>query len=92
MDEEEHRQLFSLLLAHLGKVMISGYNTSLYSEMLKGWKNNTIYQQKKEKILNGNIKIVILTSTTVPELDDVFSTNGVMTILSYLCKIQSVRG
>ena len=38
MDEEEHRQLLSLLLAHPGKVMISGYDTPLYSEMLKGWK------------------------------------------------------
>ena len=28
----------SLLLAHPGKVMISGYDTPLYSEMLKGWK------------------------------------------------------
>ena len=38
MDEEEHRQLLSLLLAHPGKVMISGYDMPLYSEMLKGWK------------------------------------------------------
>ena len=38
MDEEEHRQLLGLLLAHPGKVMISGYDTALYREMLKGWK------------------------------------------------------
>lgn len=55
MDEEEHRQLLSLLLAHPGKVMISGYDTPLYSEMLKGWKKE-MHKNQVDGGLQKNVK------------------------------------
>jgi DNA adenine methylase len=33
----EHRELLSLLLAHEGPVVLSGYASPLYDEMLEGW-------------------------------------------------------
>ncbi len=37
MTEEEHIAMLEKLLAHPGKVMISGYESELYEEYLKGW-------------------------------------------------------
>ena len=37
MSEEQHIELLEALLKHKGYVMISGYDSDLYNEMLKGW-------------------------------------------------------
>lgn len=38
MNEKEHISLIEKLLAHPGRVLISGYDNDLYNEMLSGWK------------------------------------------------------
>jgi DNA adenine methylase len=37
MSEEQHRELLDTLLACKGKVILSGYDNPLYSQMLAGW-------------------------------------------------------
>lgn len=37
MDTDDHEELLTLLLKHKGPVVISGYETGLYSSMLAGW-------------------------------------------------------
>lgn len=38
MNASDHEALLKMCLHHPGKIMISGYDNSLYDEMLKGWK------------------------------------------------------
>lgn len=47
MDAGDHEELLALLIAHRGPVIISGYETELYSTMLKGWNRyeTTAYSQ-----------------------------------------------
>ncbi len=56
MDETDHEELLELLLNHKGPVIISGYETELYNNMLAGWnkKETTTYSQvcsKKKEVL-----------------------------------------
>lgn len=37
MTEEQHIKLLEAALNHPGKVMISGYESEMYTEYLKGW-------------------------------------------------------
>lgn len=37
MTDEDHRELLDALKAHRGPVLLSGYDSSLYSEVLQGW-------------------------------------------------------
>ena len=37
MNENEHKELLEVLLKHKGPVVISGYDTDLYNDMLEGW-------------------------------------------------------
>lgn len=37
MTEKEHVQLIEALLAHRGPVLLSGYESELYNDMLRGW-------------------------------------------------------
>jgi DNA adenine methylase len=41
MSEEEHRQLLATLIDCKGKVMISGYSSSLYDSILVSWNRHT---------------------------------------------------
>ena len=56
MDVRDHESLLALLLEHKGPVIISGYETALYNNMLAGWNRyeTTAYSQvcskKKEAI------------------------------------------
>jgi len=52
-DEQEHEELIKILKKHLGPVMLSGYNSDLYNDLLDGWnkvelKHNA--EQGKERI------------------------------------------
>lgn len=38
MDDADHAELLELLLKHKGPVVISGYETGLYDDMLSGWR------------------------------------------------------
>ena len=56
MDDKDHEELLKLLLEHKGPVLISGYDTELYRDMLSGWKRyeNVAYSQvcsKKKEVL-----------------------------------------
>lgn len=56
MDEADHEELLTLLLEHKGSVIISGYDTELYNNMLAGWNKyeTTAYSQvcsKKREVV-----------------------------------------
>lgn len=37
MTNQEHEELLEVLLEHKGMVLVSGYDTDMYNDMLKGW-------------------------------------------------------
>ena len=45
MEDTKHEQLLEALLKHPGKIMISGYENSMYDTMLKGWRKESIRTQ-----------------------------------------------
>ncbi len=49
MSDKEHKELLQILVAHPGKVLLSGYDNNLYNNMLVGWKK----VQKKTRAENG---------------------------------------
>lgn len=61
MTEDEHIELLNMLLIHKGPVLISGYDSKLYSSLLKNWhkEETTSYSQvcsKKQEILWMNFE------------------------------------
>ena len=59
MGDAEHKELLEELLCHKGPVLISGYETELYNNMLSGWHRyeTTAYSQvcsRKQEILWAN--------------------------------------
>lgn len=61
MDDDQHEILLKALLEHKGSVLISGYDTELYQDMLKGWNRaeRTAYSQtclKKREVLWMNFE------------------------------------
>lgn len=61
MENDEHEELLDTLINHKGKVLISGYESALYSKKLEGWHKEraTAYSQvnsKKEEVLWMNYK------------------------------------
>lgn len=63
MDDRDHEELLGALLMHKGPVLISGYDTSLYQNMLGKWqrREKTSYSQacsKKREVLWMNFEPV----------------------------------
>lgn len=61
MGDADHERLLETLLEHKGPVLISGYDTELYRDMLSGWTcyENTAYTQagsKKKEFLWTNFR------------------------------------
>ncbi|WP_317347203.1 hypothetical protein [Blautia argi] len=61
MDDKAHRELLEVLKAHKGPVLISGYDSKLYNDMLQGWhrEETTCYSQvcsKKKEVLWMNFE------------------------------------
>lgn len=63
MDEDGHEELLDIALSHRGPVVISGYDTALYNDRLKGWhrEETTCYSQvcsKKREVIWMNYEPV----------------------------------
>ncbi|MDE7326284.1 MAG: DNA adenine methylase [Lachnospiraceae bacterium] len=63
MEEEDHNVLLDILMAHKGPVLLSGYDSALYNDRLRGWhkEENISYSQicsKKREILWMNFEPV----------------------------------
>lgn len=61
MEDKEHIKLLETAIAHKGFVLINGYETELYNDMLKGWhrESTTCYSQarmKKKEVLWMNFE------------------------------------
>lgn len=61
MDDKAHKELLEVLKAHKGPVLISGYDSKLYDDMLQGWhrEETTCYSQacsKKREVLWMNFE------------------------------------
>ncbi len=69
MNDSDHEELLKILLMHKGPVLISGYDTELYKDMLDGWisEEKIIYTQsrsKKKEILWMNFEPTIQMTLT----------------------------
>lgn len=56
MGDSDHEELIKVLLKHKGYVVLSGYDTDLYNDMLKGWnryetKSYTQTHAKKQEVI-----------------------------------------
>lgn len=51
MGDNDHNDLLDVLLAHKGKVILSGYDNGLYNDRLKGWhkEETSCYSQANKK-------------------------------------------
>ncbi|MCS4522378.1 DNA adenine methylase [Clostridium botulinum] len=52
-EDQEHEELINLLKKHSGPVMLSGYNSDLYNDLLNDWSKveiKTNAEQGKERI------------------------------------------
>lgn len=63
MSAEDHEELLEALLRHKGPVLISGYDTELYQDMLCKWerRENVAYSKacsRKKEVLWMNFKLV----------------------------------
>lgn len=61
MEDSDHEQLIRVLLRHKGPVMLSGYESEMYNDMLAGWSKATTecYDQaanKKQEVLWMNFR------------------------------------
>jgi len=56
MTADDHKELLEVLLMHKGPVVISGYETELYNDMLCGWRKfeatsySQVHSKKKEVV------------------------------------------
>jgi len=50
-EDEKHIKLIEILLRHSGTVILSGYDSELYNELLQGWRKINI----KGRARNGNV-------------------------------------
>jgi DNA adenine methylase len=47
-NEDQHIRLLKLLIEHSGPVLLSGYNTELYNDLLPGWTKYEINAQAEQ--------------------------------------------
>ena len=74
MDDKDHEELLALLLKHKGPVLISGYDTELYRDMLSDWAKyeKIAYSQvcsKKKEVIWMNFELMDARQITL--FDDV---------------------
>ena len=56
MNDKDHEELLKVLLLHKGPVLISGYDTEMYQDMLRGWERretvsySQVCSQKREVV------------------------------------------
>ncbi|MEK5178233.1 DNA adenine methylase [Paenibacillus odorifer] len=56
MTDEDHIQLLETLIAHEGPVFLSGYENSLYNELLQGWRR----EERQQVIETGQSRTEVL--------------------------------
>ncbi len=56
MDDADHEELLRALLRHKGPVLISGYDTGLYRDMLAGWRRH----EAESRTMSGTRKTEVL--------------------------------
>lgn len=49
MTDDDHRELLAAAVAHTGPVIISGYTSDLYNDILDGWHQTALTAPKAEK-------------------------------------------
>ncbi len=59
MTASDHEELLAKLLASTGKVMLSGYPSKLYDEMLKGW-HTASYETKSKMSNSGRVRTEVV--------------------------------
>ncbi len=61
--DQDHEELLDVLLAHKGKVLLSGYDSALYNDRLRGWhREETVYRSQA-----GSLKREVLWMNFEPE-------------------------
>lgn len=63
MDTRDHEMLLDLLLAHRGPVVLSGYDSRLYSDRLKNWHR----EEQESRTQSGARKLEVLWMNFEPE-------------------------
>lgn len=70
-DRKSHEELLEVAKAHKGPILISGYDSDLYNDMLQGWhrEETTCYSQvcsKKKEVLWMNFEPAVQMSLDIP--------------------------
>lgn len=69
MTEQDHVELLETLLQHPGPVMISGYESDLYNNTLKGWRKNQI--QSNAEYYSGKSRIETIWMNYKPAIEQI---------------------
>ncbi len=68
--EDQHEELLKALLAHPGRVMLSGYDSDMYNDMLQGW----ICLRHESKVECGGKRTECLWCNFDPQISSLFFT------------------
>lgn len=58
MSDDDHAELLQVLMKHKGPVALSGYDSKLYNDMLRGWRKTSIISNAE--YYNGSSKVECL--------------------------------
>lgn len=67
MDDHDHEELLQAISNHSGKIILSGYDNTLYNDYLGGWEKRSI----KSKIERGGTRTEILWMNFEPEVKQI---------------------
>jgi DNA adenine methylase len=67
MDDRQHETLLEVLKAHKGPVLLSGYETDLYSDMLRGWHKE--YKTSYSQVMSKKIEVLYMNFEPVRQME-----------------------